>query len=107
MPRTKELQRAYAVKKHFVIQNSMKAQVAKGLHENLAHAGIQRVFTTAKSRYYFIIMHEFLKNHILSYVKCQQSKRQVHPSKTPVLSMPVQAHGTRFVMISRMLSIIY
>ena len=97
-PRTKKLHRAYAVVKQLCIPDSMKPQIAKGLHENLAHAGIQRVFATARSRYYLSNMHEFLKNHILSCSKCQQSKRQAHPQKTPVLSMPIQTPSTRFVM---------
>ena len=89
MPRTKNLQRSFAVVKQLCVPKSLRAFIAHGLHELICHPGFDRVYATARSRYYFPGMYQFLKDHVLSCEACQKSKPPVHMNKTPVQNLPV------------------
>jgi transposase InsO family protein len=86
-PRTRNLQRAYAIVKCLCIPEKYKPHIAISLHDNLCHPGFQRLLATARMRYHFKNMYAFLKQHVDTCLVCQQSKREIHPNKIPVLPM--------------------
>ena len=97
-PRTKNLQRCFSVVKQLCVPKSLRAFLAHGLHESVSHPGWERVYATARGRYYFPKMYEFLKSHVLSYEACQKSKPVVHPNKTPIQNLPVCEPLSRWVL---------
>jgi hypothetical protein len=80
-PRTKNLQRATAVVKQLCVPTALRAQLARELHNNNTHLGFDRLYSTAKTRYYWPGMYAFPREHVLTCLGCQQAKRPVHRIK--------------------------
>lgn len=95
-PRTKHLHRAQAVVKQLCIPTPFREDIAIGLHDRNAHPGFDRLYATARTRYFWPGMYVFLKNHVITCMHCQQAKRPIHPGKTPIVSLPVPAPCTRW-----------
>jgi transposase InsO family protein len=95
-PRTKRLDRAYAIVKQLCVPTQFRPEIAYGLHDRNAHLGIDRLYATARLRYYFPGMFTFLRNHVNTCLVCQQAKRPIHPGKIPLSSLPVPPPCTRW-----------
>lgn len=65
-PLTCKLDRAYTLVKRFCVPRNLQAQIATGLLENNLHLGFQRLYATARMRYYFPNMHAFLKELVFT-----------------------------------------
>jgi hypothetical protein len=78
------------------VPTALRARVAQELHDNNNHLGFDRLYCTARTRYYWPGMYAFLREHVLTCLDCQQAKRPVHPDKTPIVSLPVPAPATRW-----------
>jgi hypothetical protein len=87
-PRTRKLDRAYTFVKRLCVPRNFRAQIAIGLHDNNLHLGFQRLYATARMRYYFPNMYAFLKEHMFTCQICQEAKRPVHPDRVPLLPLP-------------------
>jgi transposase InsO family protein/O-acetyl-ADP-ribose deacetylase (regulator of RNase III) len=96
-PRTKKLDRIYAVSKRLCIPRLFREQIALGLHDDISHPGFSRVFATARLRYYFKDMYPFLRNHVLTCQVCQEAKRPIHADKTPLLPTPMARPFCRWI----------
>jgi hypothetical protein len=66
-----------------------RPEIAYVLNNRNAHLGIDRLYATARLRYYFPGMFNFLRNHANTCLVCQQAKRPIHPGKIPLFSLPV------------------
>jgi hypothetical protein len=88
-PRTKRLDRAYAIVKQLCVPTLFRPEIAYGLHDRNAHLSIDRLYAAARLRYYFPGMFTFLRNHVITCLVCQQVKRPIHPGKIPLSSLPV------------------
>jgi hypothetical protein len=97
-PRTKKLDRIYAVCKRLCIPRMYREQIALGLHDDVSHAGFSRVFATARLRYYFKDMYPFLRNHVLTCQVCQEAKRPIHADKIPSLPTPMARPFSRWLV---------
>ena len=97
VPRTKHINRIHATVKQLVIPESLKKHIAYGIHD-LSHFGIERCYACARSKYFFKGMYSYLKQYIRSCPTCQEVKTPTNPRKVPVLNLPIQPIGTRFVM---------
>jgi hypothetical protein len=95
-PRTKRLDRAYAIVKQLCVPTQFRPEIAYGSHDRNAHLGIDRLYATARLRYYFPGMFTFLRNHVNTCLVCQQAKRPIHPGKIPLSSLPVPPPCTRW-----------
>jgi hypothetical protein len=95
-PRTKNLQRAVAVVKQMCVPTALRARLAQELHDDNNHLGFDRLYCTARTRYYWPGMYAFLREHVLTCLDYQQAKRPVHPDKTPIVSLPVPAPANRW-----------
>jgi transposase InsO family protein len=87
-PRTRKLDRAYMFVKRLCVPRNFQAQIAIGLHDNNLHLGFQRLYATARMRYYFPNMYAFLKELVFTCQVCQEAKRPVHPDRVPLLPLP-------------------
>jgi hypothetical protein len=87
-PRTRKLDRAYTFVERLCVPRKFQAQIAIGLHDNNLHLGFQRLYATARMRYYFPNMYAFLKEHVFTCQICQEAKRPVHPDRVPLLPLP-------------------
>jgi O-acetyl-ADP-ribose deacetylase (regulator of RNase III)/transposase InsO family protein len=87
-PRTRKLDRAYTFVKRLCVPRKFQAQIAIGLHDKNLHLGFQRLYATARMRYYFPNMYAFLKEHVFTCQICQEAKRPVHPERVPLLPLP-------------------
>ena len=88
-PRTKRLDRAYAVVKQLCVPTKLRPDVAMALHDSNAHIGAERLYATCRSRYFWPGMYTFLYDHVRTCVKCQMIKKPTHPIKVPVGELPV------------------
>jgi hypothetical protein len=96
VPRTKKLDRAYAVVKQLCIPTSLREIVTIQLHDNNAHIGFDRLFSTMKSRYFWPKMYTFLHRHVVTCLQCQHVKRQIHKTTTPILPSPIAQPCTKW-----------
>ncbi|HSN23100.1 MAG TPA: RNase H-like domain-containing protein, partial [Methylomicrobium sp.] len=88
-PRTRRLDRAMTVIRQLCVPTPMRPIIATELHDNCAHLGFDRVYATARSRYYWPGMYKFLHDHVVTCEACQKAKRPVHAGKNPIISLPV------------------
>src|SRR5208282_423382 len=95
-PRTRNINRARAVIKQLCVPTALREAVAVGLHDINCHPGFDRVYATARSRYFFQGMYTFLKAHVLTCKECQVCKRVVGVPKVPITSLPVPIPCTRW-----------
>jgi len=59
------------------------------VHDNNNHIGFDRLYSTARSKYYWPGMYTFLHDHVSTCLTCQKVKGDTHPNKTPVGALPV------------------
>lgn len=52
-----------------------------GLHDQNGHAGVDRMYQVARTRYFFLGSYVFIKNHVLTCLACQSSKRPIHKER--------------------------
>jgi hypothetical protein len=97
-PRTKNIQRASAVVRQLCIPTGLRPAIAKELHDRNAHLGFDRMYATARARYYWPGMYVFLRDHVLTCLECQQAKRPINQGQTPIVSLPVPPPATRWHM---------
>lgn len=95
-PRTKHLHRAQAFVKQLCIPANLRDSIAIGLHDLNGHPGFDRLYATARTRYFFKGMYTFLKDHVLTCHTCQVAKRPVGISKVPLTYLSVPAPCTRW-----------
>ena len=95
-PRTRNINRARAVVKQLCVPTALREAIAVGLHDNNCHPGFDRLYATARIRYFFPGMYTFLKAHVLTCKDCQLCKRAVGVHKVPLTSLPVPAPCTRW-----------
>jgi hypothetical protein len=86
-PRTRKLDRAYTFVKRLCVPRNFRAHIAIGLHDNNLHLGFQRLYATARMRYYFPNMYACLKEHVFTCQICQEAKILVHPDRIPLLPL--------------------
>ena len=95
-PRTKNLSRALAVVKQLCVPTDLRVAIAVGLHDKNCHPGFDRLYATARSRYFFPGMYKFLKEHVMTCTECQICKRPIGVPKVPLTSLPVPNPCTRW-----------
>ena len=95
-PRTKHVQRAHAVIRQLCVPRQYRAHIAAGLHDGAAHLGFDRLYATARLRYYFPGMYVFLRDYVASCLQCQKAKREYHKIPTEIISLPVSTPLSRW-----------
>ena len=96
-PRTKRLDRANAVIRQVCVPRRYRPDIARALHDENCHVGFDRLYSTARLRYYFPGMYTFLHDHVRTCMKCQTAKRPIHPGQAPVGALPVVPPGARWI----------
>jgi hypothetical protein len=66
-PRTKNLDRIYAVSKRLCVPRLFREQIALGLHDDVSHAGFSRVFATVTGRRTSAVNHRTEKLSTMGY----------------------------------------
>jgi transposase InsO family protein len=95
-PRTKNVARANAVMKQLCVPTTLRPEVARQLHDRNCHAGADWAYALARTKFYWPGMYVFLRQHVLTCLRCQQSKRPIRSEKTPLTSLTVPPLLTRF-----------
>ena len=95
-PRTRGLHRATAVIRQLCVPTALRPLVATELHDNNAHLGFDRLYATARIRYFWPGMYVFLRDHVLTCLQCQQAKRPINQGSAPIISLPVPLPTTRW-----------
>src|SRR5208282_4272431 len=88
-PRTRNVNRARAIIKQLCVPTARREAIAVGLHDNNCHPGFDRLYATARTRYYFTGMYTYLKAHVLTCKECQFCKRPIGTHKANLTSLPV------------------
>src|SRR5271157_3273925 len=88
-PRTRSVNRARAIIKQLCVPTALREAIAVGLHDNNCHPGFDRLYATARTRYYFEGMYTYLKAHVLTCKECQFCKRPIGTHKANLTSLPV------------------
>ena len=66
------------------------------LHDKNMHIGFQRLYETARNKYYFPKMYVMLRDYVNSCLTCQRIKHP-HPGKpVPIINLPVSRPLSRF-----------
>jgi hypothetical protein len=78
------------------IPTDLRPTIAKELHDRTAHLGFDRLYATARARYYWPGMYAFLREHVLTCLECHQAKRPIKQGQTPIVSLPVPPPATRW-----------
>lgn len=97
-PRTKKVDRAFSVIKQLCVPSKFHKDIAIGLHDCNGHVGGDRLYATARVRYYWSGMYTFLHNHVATCLKCQMGKNPAHPTKSPIGALPTAAPGERWII---------
>ena len=99
-PRTKRVERANAIVKQVCVPTQFRERVAEELHSNNMHIGFDRLYASARSRFYWPGMYTFLHQCVMTCDRCQRCKRDAHPNQTPIgalpIALPIAAPLTRF-----------
>jgi O-acetyl-ADP-ribose deacetylase (regulator of RNase III)/transposase InsO family protein len=95
-PRTRRLHRGYAVIKQLCIPRQFRRDIAKELHDKVAHIGFDRVYAMARMKYFWPRLYSDLKHHVITCLTCQKCKREVHPAQVPIGTLPAAAALSRF-----------
>jgi O-acetyl-ADP-ribose deacetylase (regulator of RNase III) len=86
-PRAKHLHRVFETIKQLCIPTSMRHKIAISMHDCNGHAGIDRLYNSVKTRFWFAGMYTFLKQHVLTCLECQQAKHETHAPQVPILPL--------------------
>ena len=74
------------------VPTALRPQVTIGIHDRNAHAGIQRTYATARTRFYWPGMYAFIRDHVLSCLVCMRISTTQAP--IPPINLPVPpVHG--------------
>jgi O-acetyl-ADP-ribose deacetylase (regulator of RNase III)/transposase InsO family protein len=92
-PRTRHVQRALAVTKQLCVPTALRHDVVAAMHEFCCHPGVDRLYASMRSRYWFPRMYTYLRDYVLSCLACQQAKPDSHPNQTPVQPLPILQPG--------------
>jgi transposase InsO family protein len=90
------VERAKAVIKQVCVPTQFRERVAAELHSNNMHIGFDRLYASARARFYWPGMYSFLHQYVITCLDCQRCKRPAHPNKTPIGALPIAAPLTRF-----------
>ena len=96
VPRTKRLDRAMATISQICVPKQIREIVARELHNNNGHLGVDRLYSTVKCRYYWPGQYKYLHDYVITCLDCQRCKRPIHRGKTPVGELPITNPCTRF-----------
>jgi hypothetical protein len=97
-PRAKNVSKAVAVVKQLCVPTPLRPEIASGLHEKNGRIGFDRLYALSSSKFFWPGMYTYLRQHVLTCLECQQSKRPIKPGKTPLTSLTVPPPLTRFHM---------
>ena len=95
-PRTKNIDRVYAVISQVCVPVQFRDVIAKQLHDRNCHIGFDRLYSSVRARFYWPGMYAYLRNYVLSCLECQQCKRPIHPNAPPVGALPIATPCTRW-----------
>jgi hypothetical protein len=73
-PRTKNVARANAVIKQLCVPTTIRPEVARQLHDRNCHAGADRAYALARTKFYWPGMYAILRQRVLTCLRCHQSK---------------------------------
>lgn len=95
-PRTKKMDRIYPVMKQLCVPAGLREHIACGLHDRNGHIGFDRLYATARTRYFWYGMYVFLKEHVRTCLACQKTKTFVKPGEVPITSLEVPPVAQRW-----------
>ena len=95
-PRTKRIERVYATIKQVCVPLKYREKVAFELHSMNGHPGFDRLYSLAKSRFFWPRMYTNLHDYVTSCMECQRCKRPAHVNKTPTGALAVPQPCTRW-----------
>ena len=88
-PRRKQETGVESVTPQIAVPHTLRQQVLISLHDNLAHAGFDRLYSTVRRRFHWPKLYVDTHQYVATCVICQQSKRQIHPNTAPLHSLPI------------------
>lgn len=97
-PRTRRLDRAMSVVRQVCIPTEFRSCIAEALHNDNAHIGFDRLYSTVRTRFFWPGMYTFLREFVLTCLDCQRCKRPIHPNQTPMGALPVTKPCSRWFM---------
>jgi len=86
-PSNKDLQQTHPVIKQLVVPIKLRAEIMRSYHDDSAHPGTERMYSTLRQKYYWSNCYQDLKGYIRSCQACQQAKRDFHPQRPPLQSL--------------------
>jgi O-acetyl-ADP-ribose deacetylase (regulator of RNase III) len=85
--------RVLVVTKQLCVPTPLRHKVATAMHDFCGHPGIDRLYASVRSRFWFPRMYTYLRDYVLSCLACQQAKPDSHANQTPVLPLPILQPG--------------